>query len=117
MELPEKFNSVEELTMAYKNLEKEFTKRCERVSQLQKQVDSLSQSLAEKSNQVPEENVPKQISEQEKEEIIQEFLKGVVSSKSQAVLSSGGQAVVAPPRKPKTLKEANLMAKFLLKGE
>ena len=117
MELPEKFNSVEELTSAYKNLEKEFTKRCERVSQLQKQVDSLSQTLTEQSNALQAEKVPNQISEQEKEEIIQEFLKGVVSSKSQAVLSNGGQAVVAPPRKPKTLKEANLMAKFLLKGE
>ncbi len=117
MELPKKFKTEEDLAIAYKNLEKEFTKRCERVSQLQKQVDSLSQTLTEQSNALQAEKVPNQISEQDKEEIIQEFLKGVLQSKSQAKLSSGGQAVVAPPRKPKNLKEANLMAKFLLKGE
>ena len=117
MELPEKFNSVEDLTEAYKNLEKEFTKRSERVSELQKQVESLNQELQQKQDLQQQEVSPKEISEQEKEDIIKEFLLGVEKSKSQALLSSGGQAVVAPPRKPKTLKEANLMAKFLLKGE
>jgi len=116
MELPKKFKTEEDLAIAYKNLEKEFTKRCEMVSELQKQVQSLSQQLALKEQPILDKS-SLQISEQDKEDIIQEFLKGVLQSKSQAKLSSGGQAVVAPPRKPKNLKEANLMAKFLLKGE
>ena len=115
MKILNKFNNVEDLAEAYKNLEKEFTKRCEKISQLQKQVDDLCQQLSLKEEAL--QNNSSTISEQDKEDIIQEFLRGVIDSGSQAKISMGGQAVVAPPRKPKNLKEANLMAKFLLKGE
>lgn len=116
MSLPKKFKSEEDLVKAYENLEKEFTKRCEKVSQLQKQVQDLTESLSQKGQEQVLES-SREISDQEREQIIQEFLKEVVNSKSQAKLSGGGQAVLSPPRKPKNLKEANLMAKFLLKGE
>jgi len=113
--LPKKFENVDSLVKAYENLEKEFTKRCEMVGSLQKQVESLNKELASNIEKSAYSDSSKDITEQDKQQIIEEFLKGIAQTKTEAILTCGGEAVRTPPRKPKTLKEANLMAKYFLK--
>lgn len=113
--LPKKFSSVEELVNAYVELEKEFTKRCNQNKQTQAELDKIKSELTQLKLITDSPN--KAISEEQKEEIIKEFLSGVKQSKSDARLLGGGQAVRTPSRKPKSLQEANLMAKYFLLGD
>ncbi len=115
--LPKKFKTVEELIDAYGELEKEFTKRCNLTKQILAENDSLKAQLNQlKINEgLSSEGVS--ITEEAKEEIIKEFLAGIASSGTTARLLGGGQAVRTPSRKPKSLQEANLMAKYFLIGD
>ena len=117
-QLLNKFNSVEDLANAYKNLEKEFTKRSEKVGNLQRQVDALSKELeTAKQNSLNSAISSQELTEEQKELIIKDFLKEVTQSKPNAILTGGGEGVRTPSHKPKNLTEANLMAKYLLIGD
>ena len=114
-DLPKKFSSVDELIDAYVELEKEFTKRCNLNKATQAELDKLKKEL--EHLKLMEKSSEEAISEQVREEIIREFLSGIKNGKSQAKLLGGGEAVRTPSRKPKSLQEANLMAKYLLIGD
>ncbi len=113
--LPNKFSSVDELISAYVELEKEFTKRCKENKKTQAELDSLKGEL-ERLKLLQVSSV-EEIREEQKEEIIKEFLSSIKSGSSEARLLGGGEAVRTPSRKPKSLQEANLMAKFFLLGD
>lgn len=116
-DLPNKFKSVDELIDAYENLEKEFTKRCNLTKQIVAENDSLKNQLNNLKLNEDESSKIAPITDEIKEEIIKEFLAGVVSSGTTAKILGGGQAVRTPSRRPKSLQEANLMAKYFLIGD
>ena len=171
-----KFSTANDLKNAYDSLEAEFTRRSQRLKELERELEKLKSGEQPKMNSQPngfsgEEGFFKQNPEAQelkpllieiateskddaqgflerayvtylknklksaeeeyssndyvykkanessnvKEEIIKEYLDRVYASKPTARLISGnGGAIIAPPSKPKTLQEANLIAKLIL---
>ena len=112
-----KFKDVKSLIQAYNSLQAEFTKRCQRIKELEgetKAVDKASAPTEEVS--VEKEKTQTAITEEEKQEILREYLKGVVSLKQKAVImDEQGSGVKTPCKKPKTLAEASVLAREILK--
>lgn len=114
-----KFKSVDALLSAYGSLEAEFTKRCQRIKELESAQGGFidkEKAPIEKSEPVTEQ--PKrEISEEEKEKILKEYLYSVLGRKQSAiVMEGGGVGVKTPKERPKTLREAGILAGEILKG-
>ncbi len=114
-----KFKSVDALMSAYRNLEAEFTRRSQRLKELEE---------ASKAQSVPAEGAPSQekpteadllkaalSSESVRQAVVEEYLKTVATNKG-VPLISGGVAAPAPRSAPKTVKEAGALAQRFLKG-
>lgn len=170
-----KFKSVEALEKAYSSLESEFTKRSQKIKELEgeqirllnliEQTNSQNNSkprLAENLEEFIQQN-PKAVSKKQllssaeknftqgssyerayieileaeleslglkvndqnfllgqiqgtgiKDIIVKEYLEGVKNSNSGVPILSGGTCALAPPKKPKTFKEAGLMARAII---
>ncbi len=101
-----KFKDVQSLLSAYNSLQAEFTKRCQRLKQLEGQ-------------QVDKEQAPTQevITQEEgttlsETEILKEYLKGVLQLKPQAVVIDGaGAGLSTPPQKIKDVSTAGSLAR------
>lgn len=114
-----KFKDVKSLLDAYNSLQAEFTKRCQRLKELE---GSATFDKTEKS--VPEQAIAgnrddeKSITDEEKNKILQDYLKGVVGSKQTAVVIDGaGIGVRTPAKKPRTISEAGALAKEILQNK
>lgn len=104
-----KFKSVNALLDAYNSLQAEFTKRCQRLKELEENNKVVEKAGASTETLIKEENA------QSKEEILKEYLKEIVESKQNAVLLNGfGEGVKTPAKKPKTISEAGKLAIELL---
>ena len=112
-----KFESVSALLAAYKNLEAEFTRRSQRLKELEE---------GNKAHEEPERGVPsresydgvntvEKLDESVKNAVIEEYLKTVASGKS-VPLIVGGVSSAAPRFAPKTVKEAGALAEKFLKN-
>ncbi len=164
-----KFKDLETLLRAYDSLEAEFTRRSQRLKELEREAERTEQrETAQKSSQGEKEYdletfmerfpraktyyekftaadggdaertyigiLEKEISEKESKlndkafllsaasedptvsgEIVNAYLKKLINSKPQT-LFGGGNALVAPPRRPNSLSEASLMAENYLKN-
>lgn len=113
-----KFNSLAELEKAYVNLESEFTKRCKTLKDLQAENESLRSSVTATTEK---STISNQDNEGEKPTYSQTFesepdLEGIVKNNSFKLFGKG-ESVITPPKKPRTLAEANDMAKNFLKGD
>lgn len=108
-----KFKSVEALMSAYLALEAEFTRRSQRLKELEE-------------NKAAEAPSPECIDEQKllaaalasnsvREAVVSEYLKTVFSGKS-VPLIVGGVPCAAPNSSPKSVKEAGALAKQFLKN-
>ena len=102
-----KFKDASSLLKAYNSLQSEFTKRCQRIKELE------SKQVSEKhDNEIKDQ--PKGITDKEKEEVLKDYLKEVLNSKSKAIVLDGaGIGLSVPPQKPKTVQEAGILAKEL----
>ncbi len=101
-----KFKDAKSLLEAYNSLQSEFTKRCQRI----KELENLN-AVADKTV-VPAETKPKEIN---KEEILKDYLKELMGAKSQAVILDGqGSGIKTPLNRPKTIEEAGKLATELL---
>ena len=111
-----KFKDVTSLLKAYNSLQSEFTKRCQRIKELEGEVSKVDKASAPTNEtSVGEEKVKQGITQQEKEQILKDYLKGIVSSKQIAILMDGnGIGVKTPVSKPKTIAEAGALAKEIL---
>lgn len=110
-----KFKDVNALLNAYNSLEAEFTKRCQRIKELEAQVqkDKTEVPLSTESS-VGGENA-QGISDKDKEEVLKDYLKNVLSAKQKAVIMDGlGFGVVAPKNRPTTITQAGKLAKEIL---
>lgn len=131
-----KFTSAEELLKGYNALEKSFTQKCQQLSNLQKQLGT-SQTHADQTEQVlpPEQTDENVASIPEVDtssnpliptnEQLQQYLESnpTLAYKllqlanptptAPTVITGGGSMSLALPSKPKTIKEATLMAQKL----
>ena len=108
-----KFESVQELENAYVALEAEFTKRCQQISLLKKTIEELTEKI--KNTQPVCAN---SVSDEVKNEIISQYLVALAGAKRVKTLSQNvGKMTVAPPKQPKTLQEAKILADILISKE
>lgn len=99
-----KFKDVNALLSAYNSLESEFTKRCQRIKELERET-------AKDKTEVPFTKAQEGIT-QDKDEILKEYLKEVMAKRQAAiVMDDAGVGVKAPADKPKTIAEAGMLAK------
>lgn len=109
-----KFKDVTSLLKAYNSLQSEFTKRCQRVKELEGALASDKAQTPSASEGTPEEKGIDGVSEQLKTEIVKEYLKGLTGAKQTAVLlGNAGASVKTPAEKPKTIEQAGTLAKKL----
>ena len=106
-----KFKDTESLVKAYNSLQAEFTKRCQRLKELE--------SVALNSKNVTQEDVAptnrQGITDKEKDEILKEYLKNLLGAKQKAIIMDGsGVCAKTPSAKPKSLEEAGSLAKNFL---
>lgn len=116
-----KFKDVEALRQAYQALEAEFTRRSQRLKELEKANKELSAPPAEAGNgEAPSRqavDLPQAgraaLSEEEKNAVIEEYLNGVRSGRGVPIIM-GGNVVPAARRVPSDLKEAGALARNFL---
>ncbi len=104
-----KFKDVNALLSAYNSLQAEFTKRCQRLKELE------SKTAVDKDTPtIPLNPAPEEISDESKEKILKDYLKGVISLKPTAeILDGAGAGLVSPTSKPKNVSAAGKLAKEL----
>lgn len=108
-----KFKDVNALLNAYNSLEAEFTKRCQRVKELENMIKGETKVPFSVEN---EEKDAQGTTKENKEDVLKEYLKGVLFSKQTAVImDNGGVGVKSPVEKPKSIFEAGILAKEIMK--
>ena len=106
-----KFKDVNALLSAYNSLESEFTKRCQKIKELESALNSGDKVTPSEEKVVSPENV-KDTSEEDKDQILKDYLKGVIGRKQTAIVLDGaGVGVKTPVSRPKTIREAGMLAK------
>ncbi len=111
-----KFKDANALLSAYNSLQAEFTKRCQRIKELEGQVLSIDKVVPTESKS--DYNIAKKEQDTnsiDKDEIIREYLKNLLGRKRSAIVMDGaGTGVRTPVRRPKTVHAAGELAKELL---
>ena len=113
-----KFKDVQTLMKAYSDLEAEFTRRCQRLKELEggnkanPKSDGITVSPSQKTE---EERIAEALSDTKlRDAVIGDYLKGL--AEKTVPLTSGGGAVTAPRNAPKSVKEAGKLAQQFLNG-
>ena len=118
---PKKFKDVQALIDAYTALEAEFTRRSQRLKELEANKEEVSSATIESAKAISE-TAPSQavtpttdsgfhaLTREEKNAVIEEYLNGIQSNRSVPFVTAGG-AVKAARVTPKTLGEAGTLAK------
>lgn len=113
-----KFKDVQTLLKAYSDLEAEFTRRCQRLKELENGnkahpvPDAAGDAPSRKSE---EERIADALSDEKlRDAVIGDYLKGLAGNK--VPLTSGGGAVTAPRNAPVSVKEAGRLAQRFLNG-
>lgn len=109
-----KFESVSALLAAYKSLEAEFTRRSQRLKELEEGNKAHTESCAPFRESDDGVNTVA-LDQSVKNAVIEEYLKTVASGKS-VPLIVGGVSSAAPRFAPKTVKEAGALAEKFLKN-
>lgn len=107
-----KFKDAKELLNAYNSLQAEFTKRCQRLKELEgKALDDKTTVPSKDKGEEPLVE-SKGTTQQDKQDILKEYLKEIMGSKQTAVLmDGGGVGITAPVKKPASILEAGRLAK------
>ena len=114
-----KFKDVQALYSAYGALESEFTKRCQKIKELESVIETFKDKEAASPKKVVDSTVEqpkKEITEKEKQEILKEYLYSVLGRKQSAIVLDGkGVGVKTPKDRPKTIQEAGKLAEEFFK--
>lgn len=114
-----KFKDVNALLSAYNSLQSEFTKRCQRIKELEgnlSAIDNQAKSQTESTEDACKSNDNVKDETLSKEQVIKEYLKGLLENKQTAIImESGGVGLKTPTDKPKSIAEAGKLAKEILK--
>jgi hypothetical protein len=109
-----KFKDVSSLLKAYNNLQAEFTKRCQRIKELEgaNKIDKADSESLPTPNVFEGADETKREIAVDKNEIVKEYLKEVIGAKQTAVILGGeGVSVKTPVQKPTTIEQAGMLAK------
>ena len=108
-----KFKDLDALLSAYNSLEAEFTKRSQRLKELEGKQKPVVETDKQKDNPETENcsPAPTETEEEKQKRIIGDYIKSLSSSKPKAVVLTGGMATSIPQKRPKSIAEAGLMAK------
>lgn len=110
-----KFKDANALLSAYNSLQAEFTKRCQRIKELEGELLSVdkatpTESIDGNSTKKEEDTTP-----EDKDQVIREYLKDLLGRRRSAIVMDGaGAGVRTPVRRPKTVRAAGELAKELL---
>ena len=107
-----KFKDVNALKSAYDSLQAEFTKRCQRIKELESATEKVDKTAVPTTFSIDngKENL-KSITDKDKEDILKDYLKEVLNSKQKAIVLDGfGIGVKTPKSRPKTIEEAGRLA-------
>ena len=108
-----KFKSAEALLSAYNSLQAEFTKRCQRIKELEA-IANNANALANENSRTSAQGT----TQLEKENILKDYLIELERGKSNAiVMENEGVSVKTPYTKPKTIAEAGKLANDILKKQ
>lgn len=105
-----KFKDVNALIGAYNSLQSEFTKRCQKIKELEGKLSKSDNKapLYENDASVNEEYTTLK----DKQEVLKEYLFDILGKKPQAiVMDEQGVGVKAPVAKPSNVREAGNLAK------
>ena len=104
-----KFKDVSALLSAYNSLESEFTKRCQKIKELESVLNEAEKATPPQQNEAA--NNDRDITDEERRKILSEYLGGIIGRKQKAVfLGDEGVSVKTPINRPKTLKQAGELA-------
>ncbi len=111
-----KFKDVSALLNAYNSLQSEFTKRCQKIKELEsKKTDDKADTLTVPSNTKGEPQNQANTTLIDKENVLKEYLLDVLGRQPSAIISGGsGVGVKTPVNRPTTIEEAGKLAKKLL---
>ena len=113
-----KFKDVGALLNAYNSLQSEFTKRCQKIKELESMVN-VDDKTQEKTA-VPSANQSATQSQAnttflDKENVLKEYLLDVLGKQPSAIIMDGaGVGVKTPVNRPTTIEQAGKLAKKLL---
>ena len=108
-----KFKDVAALLDAYNSLQSEFTKRCQKVKELEGKLEAVDKEKTPTGTDSREKS--EEVKLEEKETFLKEYLKEVLGKKQTAIVMGGtGVGVKTPVQRPKTLEEAGRLAQELL---
>lgn len=112
-----RFKDVSALLTAYNSLQAEFTKRCQRIKELESKISS--DDKAKTPTEILKAETPAKKEEDttldNKETVIKEYLKDLFGRRRVAVVMDGSDVgVKTPVRRPKTVRAAGELAKELL---
>lgn len=110
--VPEKFKDVKTLLKAYRDLEAEFTRRSQRLKELEcgNKVSAPLDAEEKKPSRNSEELIRNALSDREVcDAVIGEYLKSI-SQAGAVPLTAGGGGISAPRTAPATVKEAGKLA-------
>jgi len=119
-----KFESPETLLKAYESLEAEFTKRCQRLKEFEKENTELKESAADKARIVESAKtvlkddgfVTEHVLSDEgiTSRVITQYLENINANGAPGLLGArAGGAVLTPPKRPKSLEEAKRLAEVI----
>ncbi|MBE7081827.1 MAG: hypothetical protein E7372_04640 [Clostridiales bacterium] len=112
-----KFKDVGALLSAYNSLQSEFTKRCQKIKELESKIegDKTEQNNSALSNQKSQPQNQVDTTLIDKEKFLKEYLLDVLGKKPSAIIMDGaGVGVKTPVNRPTTIEEAGKLAKKLL---
>lgn len=113
-----KFKDVGTLIKAYSELEAEFTRRSQRLKELENgnKTEALPDGDKALSSQSDDEFVKRALSDEKvRDAVIGEYLKSLQTAGG-APVTTGGGGVAAPRSAPKSVREAGRLAREFLKG-
>ena len=115
--VPGKFKDVQTLCKAYAALEAEFTRRSQRLKELENGNKEEAEPDGDKASpSLPDEQFVASAlaSEKVRDAVIADYLKGL-SVGGEVALLAGGGGVAAPRNAPKTVKDAGRLAREYLR--
>lgn len=110
-----KFKDVNALLSAYNSLQSEFTKRCQKIKELESAQTSLDKKNPSEESEKPTEKGAN-VTQSMKDEILKEYLQNLIGKSNGAIVLDGaGVGVKTPTERPKTILQAGELAKEILK--
>ena len=107
-----KFKDVNALLSAYNSLESEFTKRCQKIKELEGALSSFDKQNPSVEVTAENKEQTQDITGEKKQEILKEYLTGILGRKQKAIVLDGsGVGVKTPVNRPKTIRQAGELAK------